>query len=124
MDDKPAAGLITAIVIAPLVALCCLGPVFIASAAAGVGGWLSGGLVWATMLALLAAAIGYAAMRWRRASSRGEDVSLTCVCDEPKARQAGELDPVGLGAERRGRLQHSSPSDTHAVAPPSQATRR
>ncbi len=32
MDDKPTAGVVTAIIIAPLVALCCLGPVFIGSA--------------------------------------------------------------------------------------------
>lgn len=38
MDDKPTAGLVTAIIIAPLVALCCLGPVFIGSAVGGILG--------------------------------------------------------------------------------------
>jgi hypothetical protein len=60
----------TAIVVAPLVALCCLGPLFIGSAVGGVVGWLSGqGLALIAVLAFLAAAIGYAVMRWRRASS-------------------------------------------------------
>ncbi|NKC23606.1 hypothetical protein HED50_24405 [Ochrobactrum oryzae] len=46
LDDKPTAGIVTAIIIAPLVALCCLGPVVIGSAVGGVLGWFSGqGLV-------------------------------------------------------------------------------
>jgi len=125
MDEKPAAGLITAIIIAPLVALCCLGPVFIASAAAGVAGWLSGrSLVLAAVLALLAAAIGYAVTRWRPNSSRRRNAGPTCACDEPKARQADELDPVGLADERRGRSQHACQSDTRVVARPNQTTIR
>lgn len=64
MDDKPTAGIVTAIIIAPLVALCCLGPVVIGSAVGGVLGWFSGqGLVIGGVLTLLAGAAGYALMR-------------------------------------------------------------
>lgn len=90
MDDKPTAGLVTAIIIAPLVALCCLGPVFIGSAVGGILGWFSGqGLVVGGMLTLLAGAAGYAVMRWRRRSSRRADASPTCACDEFNAPPGG-----------------------------------
>ncbi|CAN7619876.1 hypothetical protein HW571_22930 [Agrobacterium genomosp. 3] len=97
MDDKPTAGIVTAIIIAPLVALCCLGPVVIGSAVGGVLGWFSGqGLVIGGVLTLLAGAAGYALMRWRRASSRREDASPTCTCDEPKARPGSRQPPTIL----------------------------
>ncbi len=90
MNEKPTAGVVTAIIIAPLVALCCLGPVFIGSAVGGLMGWLSGQrLVMAGVLALLAGAVGYAVMRWRRASSHRADAALTCTYDESKAQPGG-----------------------------------
>jgi hypothetical protein len=71
MDEKRVAGLVTAIIIAPLVALCCLGPLLIGSALGGVAGWLSGqGLGLTAVLALSAGAVGYAVMHWRRAADR------------------------------------------------------
>ncbi|MEW6629514.1 MAG: hypothetical protein AB1440_01470 [Pseudomonadota bacterium] len=71
MDEKPFAGLVTAIIIAPLAVLCCLGPLLIGSALGGVAGWLGGQRLGLTaVLALSAGAIGYAVMRRRRAIDR------------------------------------------------------
>jgi len=104
MNEKPAAGLMTAIVVAPLVALCCLGPLFIGSAVGGVVGWLSGqGLALTAVLAFLAAAIGYAVMRWRRASSNRVNAGPTCACDVSEVRQDVELDVVKPATERQTR---------------------
>ena len=104
VNEKPAAGLMTAIVVAPLVALCCLGPLFIGSAVGGVVGWLSGqGLALIAVLAFLAAAIGYAVMRWRRASSNRVNAGPTCACDVSEVRQDVELDVVKPANERRTR---------------------
>jgi hypothetical protein len=42
MNDKPRTGILTALAIAPIVALCCLGPVVLGSAVlGGIAGWLA-----------------------------------------------------------------------------------
>jgi hypothetical protein len=43
MNDKPAAGLLTALAVVPIFVLCCLGPLVLGSAViGGVAGWLAG----------------------------------------------------------------------------------
>ena len=42
MSERPAVGVITAALIAPLVLVCCLGPAAVASLLAGFVAWLSG----------------------------------------------------------------------------------
>ncbi len=75
MSDKPVAGLVAAVAIAPVVALCCLGPAFLGSAVAWVSGWFGGlGPVTATALAIVAAVPVIALLRRskaRRGSANG-----------------------------------------------------
>ena len=67
MSEKPIAGLVTAAVVAPLCALCFLGPVVLASGVAGVWGWLSGlGPTVILGLVLSVAALVYGLFRWRK----------------------------------------------------------
>ena len=40
MDQKPRAGIATTAMVAPLLVLCCLGPVVVASIVGGILGWL------------------------------------------------------------------------------------
>lgn len=42
MSDKPTGGLITVLIIAPLLAICCLGPILFVSFAAGIFSWIGG----------------------------------------------------------------------------------
>ena len=70
MSDKPIAGLVTAVAIAPLLAVCCLGPAVVASAFAGIAAWFSGAdAVTVTGLAILAAILAYRFVRWRKAKT-------------------------------------------------------
>lgn len=92
MDEKPGVGLVTAIIIAPLVALCCLGPLVIGSALGGVVGWFSGqGLGLTAVLVFSTGAVGYAVTRWRRASSRDGNVGPQGVSEEPAKWRDGEM---------------------------------
>ncbi len=68
MSDKPVAGLVAAVAIAPVVALCCLGPAFLGSAVAWVSGWFSGlDPVTTTALAIVAAVLVIALLRRSKA---------------------------------------------------------
>lgn len=61
MSDKPIAGLLTAIAVAPLCLVCALGPAALAAAAGSFLAWLGG-----FSLPLLAAAVAIAAwIGWR-----------------------------------------------------------
>ncbi len=75
MSDKPVAGLVAAVAIAPVAALCCLGPAVLGSAVAWVSGWFSGlGPVTTTALAIVAAVLVIALLRRskaRRGSANG-----------------------------------------------------
>lgn len=42
MSDKPVAGFVTTLVVAPMMILCCLGPVLYVTFAAGFFSWLGG----------------------------------------------------------------------------------
>ena len=67
MSDKVVAGLVTAAVVAPICAVCIGGPVFLASAAAGIGGWFSGlGAGASTGLAIIAAFVVVALVKRRK----------------------------------------------------------
>jgi hypothetical protein len=69
VSDKPVAGFVTLIVAAPLVLLCCLGPVVLIGLLAGTAGWFAGlGLM---AIAGSAALAGYVAFRQYRRASRG-----------------------------------------------------
>jgi len=70
MSDKPIAGLVTAVAIAPLLAVCCFGPAVVASAFAGIAAWFSGAnAVTTTGLAILAAILAYGFVRRRTAKT-------------------------------------------------------
>ncbi len=67
MGDKPIAMLVTAAVVAPICALCILGPVVLGSAMAGVFAWFGGfDPVAALGLAVIGAILGYGFIRRRR----------------------------------------------------------
>ncbi len=74
MNEKPVAGLVTTAVVAPLVAVCCLGPAAFGSILGGVAGWL-GGLNAAAVAgpALAAGLVAYGFFRWRGARLRREE---------------------------------------------------
>src|SRR5258708_22283227 len=63
MNDKPVAGLVTAAVIVPIVALCCLGPTVLASLVGGLVGWMGG--LGSAEVAGAALAVGFVAYRLR-----------------------------------------------------------
>ena len=67
MEDKPIAMLVTAAVVAPICALCILGPVVLGSAVAGVFSWFAGfdpAAAWG--LAVIGAILAYGFLRRRR----------------------------------------------------------
>ncbi len=67
MSENLIAGLVTAAVIAPVCAVCVLGPVFLGSALAWVAGWLGGFNILVTSgLAIAAGAVLYGLLRRRR----------------------------------------------------------
>lgn len=71
MNEKPAAGLVAALLILPLALLCCLGPAVVGSLLAGASAWLGGLGVWATAGAAAAGAVlVYGILRWRKAQHR------------------------------------------------------
>ena len=75
MSDKPVAMLVAAAVVAPICALCVLGPAFLFSWVAGLVGGL--GPVTATGLAIVAAILvyGFAKRRKEKATNGGDDAS-------------------------------------------------
>lgn len=65
MSEKPLAAVMTALVVAPLCAVCVLGPALLVSMIAGFRGWLSGtGIL--VVITLIAAAIFVLALKRRR----------------------------------------------------------
>ena len=67
MDDKPIAMLVTAAVVAPICALCILGPAILGSAVAGVFAWFGGFDPVAAMgVAIIFAILAYGFLRRRR----------------------------------------------------------
>ena len=68
MSDKPVAGVMTAIIITPILAICCLGPVIFASTLGGVFAWFSGLNAFAVLgLALVAGGVAVLFVKRRRA---------------------------------------------------------
>lgn len=68
MNEKSLAGFVAAALIAPLVALCCVGPVVLGSLVGGVAGWLGGLNFLEVAGATASAAVAvYAFLRWKRA---------------------------------------------------------
>jgi hypothetical protein len=68
MSEKLVAGLVTAVVIAPVCAVCVLGPAAIVSILAGIAGWFGGfDPVIAVGLGLAAGTAVYGIVRRRRA---------------------------------------------------------
>lgn len=68
MSDKLVAGLVTAVAVAPICALCLVGPAIFASIFAGIAGWFGGlGPVLTTGLVLVAGIAVYAKARRRTA---------------------------------------------------------
>ncbi|GEM_PF-3450407 len=79
MNDKPVAGIVTALVVAPLALLCCLGPIALGSVLAAAAGWLGGlGVFGIIGAALGVAAVGYGLLR-RRARLRRPEGAEMCA---------------------------------------------
>lgn len=87
MEEKPVAGLVTAIIAAPLVALCCAGPIVIVSALSGAAGWL-GGLNGALVMvfALVAGAAAFGFVQWRKARALPTDEGPVDSVEAPERR--------------------------------------
>jgi len=67
MSDKPKAGLVTAVVIAPLVVLCCAGPPLIGPAVVAITAWIGGiGPVAMVLAGILSALLVGSFLRWRK----------------------------------------------------------
>ena len=85
MSDKPLAGLVTAIAIAPLCLVCVLGPTALAAAGGWLLAWL-GGFGMPLIAAALAVAdwLGWRALRRRSAAREApERVRAERRCGEP-----------------------------------------
>lgn len=68
MSDKPVAGVMTAIIITPILAICCLGPVIFASTLGSVFAWFAGFDAFAVLgLALVAGGVAVLFVKRRRA---------------------------------------------------------
>ncbi len=70
MSDKPVAMLVTAAIVAPICALCVLGPAFLSAWIAGLFGGL--GPVAATALAIIGAVLAFGFFRRRQRRSGGD----------------------------------------------------
>lgn len=69
MSEKPIAGIVTAAIVAPLAAVCCLGPALFGSILSSVFGWFSGVDPVVTIgLALAVGGGAYGILRRRSAS--------------------------------------------------------
>lgn len=67
MSDKPTGGLVTILIIAPLLALCCLGPIVFASMGAGFFAWIGGfDPLRSALMATLVAIAAFYFFRWRK----------------------------------------------------------
>ncbi len=80
MGEKIIAILVAAAVIAPLCAVCILGPVFFGSAVAWLLGWIGGfDLLVTSGLAVTAAGVAYGLVRWKRAKAAAGDTVAAYV---------------------------------------------
>ena len=80
MGEKIIATLSAAAVIAPLCAVCILGPVFFGSAVAWVSGWFGGfDIIVTSGLAVAAAGVAYGLVRWKRAKAAADDTVAAYV---------------------------------------------
>ncbi len=91
MSDKPVAALVTAAVVAPLCAVCILGPAFLGSALAGATGWFGGlGPVVTGGLAMIAGIAVYGFVRRKgKGSLRKAGPAGTPVTGQRKKGQFG-----------------------------------
>ena len=70
MNDKPMAGIVTFVIAAPLMLLCCLAPFLLVSSTAGLLSWLAGGsILLGGMIAAGAGALVFLVHRHRRLCS-------------------------------------------------------
>lgn len=82
MREKLFAGLVAAAVIAPLCALCVLGPAVLISIFTGITAWLGGfDFVGTAVLGLVAGIAVYGIIRWRR-NQRSSMTTRMKVSDE------------------------------------------
>lgn len=90
MSEKPIAFLVTAVAVAPLCAVCILGPAALGAVATGLAGWIGGlGPITTTGTAVGAAAVVYGVVRWNRARAIAKSRGL--VSQQRKARPPERL---------------------------------
>ena len=87
MGEKLIAGLVTAVVVAPLCVACILGPAVVASLLAGVTGWLAGfEPITAIALAAFAGILVIGIMRRRRArTSQAAELSTLNLREQDRS---------------------------------------
>ena len=86
MNDKPMAGIVTFVIAAPAMLLCCLAPFVFASSISGLLGWLAGGsIVLGGMIAMAAGVTVFLVHRHRRLRNG----------NNKKTRHADAADPSG-----------------------------
>lgn len=77
MGEKLIAGMLAATVIAPLCAMCVLGPGFVAAAVAWLTGTLGGfSTMTSVAVAIIAGMVLYGLVRWRRARTCTQDPTI------------------------------------------------
>ena len=100
MNDKPLAGIVTFMIAAPVMLLCCLTPLVLVSSISGLLGWIAGGSVLlGTMIAAAAGALVFLAHRHRRQRRGGIE-------------KAGHAGSAGTASQRpeQTRRQSTDPS--------------
>jgi hypothetical protein len=109
MNDRPVAGILTALAVVPIVALCCLGPLVLGSAVlSGIAGWLVGWGWFAIVgAALVVGAVGYALLRRPmgrrvRAGISGSSGLPTRCAERSGEAAVARSRPSSLGCETPG----------------------
>ncbi len=74
MSEKPVAALVAALAVAPICAVCILGPAFVGSALASIFGWFAGPRVIALAIIVMALGVGLFVLvkRKQHPSGRGK----------------------------------------------------
>ena len=83
MRDKPVAALAAVLVVAPICAVCLLGPAIFGAVIGGLGGWLSGNGPLTVAVVAILGGLGALALRYRR---RQRAAAQTATDDDAASR--------------------------------------